>query len=106
MAPRTKNGRHINLREHWVRECREGNADVIFAHVQGGLNPSNLQTKIDVAPTFKRESKWHMRGIHGAAYQAQTAEPHRCCIDEAILRLARPDENAGREAQGCSREAF
>jgi hypothetical protein len=45
MAPQTKNGRHINLREHWVRECREGNTDVIFAHVQGGLNPFNLQTK-------------------------------------------------------------
>jgi hypothetical protein len=71
MVPQTKNGRHINLREHWVRDCKEGNTDVIFAHVGGGLNPSNLQTKIDKAPTFKRESKWHMRGIHDAAYQAQ-----------------------------------
>ena len=71
MVPQTKNGRHINLRKHWVRECREGNTDVIFAHVQGALNPSNLQTKIDAAPTFKRESKWLMSGIHDAAYQAQ-----------------------------------
>jgi hypothetical protein len=44
---------------------------VIFAHVQGGLNPSNLQTKIDVPKTFKKESKWHMRGIHDAEYKAQ-----------------------------------
>jgi hypothetical protein len=59
------------MHEHWVRECATGNTDVIFAHVKGALNPSDLQTKIDVAVTSKRESKWHMRGIHGADYQAK-----------------------------------
>ena len=74
MVPQTKQGRHINMREHWVRECATSNCDVIFAHVKSPLNPSNLLTKVDVATTYKRESKWLTRGIHDAKYQADLRE--------------------------------
>ena len=74
MVPQTKQGRHINMREHWVRECATSNCDVIFAHVKSPLNPSNLLTKVDVATTYKRESKWLTRGIHDAKFQADLRE--------------------------------
>ena len=54
-----------------MRECATSNCDVIFAHVKSPLNPSNLLTKVDVATTYKRESKWLTRGIHDAKYQYQ-----------------------------------
>ena len=67
-VPQTKQGRHLNLRAHWLRDIQTL-SDLVLAHLKGTLNASNVLTKVDVAVNFKREKEWLKRGIHDKKYQ-------------------------------------
>jgi hypothetical protein len=69
-VPQTKQGRHLNLRAHWLRDVQTL-SDLILAHLKGTLNAANVLSKVDTAVNFKREKEWLKRGIHDPAYQAQ-----------------------------------
>ena len=68
MVPSTKASRHINLREHWIREVLT-NGDLVLGFIKGEMNVANLDTKVLPAAQFKRESNWKLRGIHDDGYQ-------------------------------------
>jgi hypothetical protein len=69
-VPQTKQGRHLNLRAHWLRDVQTL-SDLVLAHLKGTLNAANVLSKVDTAVNFKREKLWLKRGIHDPAYQAQ-----------------------------------
>jgi len=62
-VPSTKASRHINLREHWIRDVL-ATSDLVVAFIPGPLNAANIGTKILGVPQFKRESAWYVLGIH------------------------------------------
>ena len=55
-VPSTKASRHINLREHWLREVLHV-SDMVIAFIPGPLNAANNGTKILGTPQFKKESE-------------------------------------------------
>jgi hypothetical protein len=67
-VPQTKQGRHLNLRAHWLRDVQTL-SDVVLAHIKGTLNVSNILTKVDTITAFKREKEWLKKGIHDPAYK-------------------------------------
>jgi hypothetical protein len=67
-VPETKSSRHINLREHWIRDILEL-GDLVPGFIPGALNAANVGTKILPGPQFKRESAWYLRGSHDEKYQ-------------------------------------
>ena len=69
-VPSTKASRHINLREHWLREVLHV-SDMVIAFIPGPLNAANNGTKILGTPQFKKESEWYLRGIHSMGYQGK-----------------------------------
>jgi hypothetical protein len=62
-VPSTKASRHINLREHWIREVLHL-SDLVIGFIPGPLNAANNGTKILGVPQFKKESEWTLHGIH------------------------------------------
>jgi hypothetical protein len=62
-VPSTKASRHINLREHWIREVLHL-SDLVIGFIPGPLNAANNGTKILGVPQFKKESEWALHGIH------------------------------------------
>jgi hypothetical protein len=72
-VPATKQSRHINLREHWIRDVLT-NGDLVLGFIAGTKNVANLLTKVLAAAQFKRESEWALRGIHSDVYQAEILE--------------------------------
>ena len=69
-VPQTKQGRHLNLRAHWLRDVQTL-SDLVLAHLKGTLNAANVLSKVDVAVNFKREKEWLKRGIHDPGYQRE-----------------------------------
>ena len=69
-VPSTKAGRHINLREHWIRDVLE-HGDLVIGFIPGPKNAANLNTKILGPVQFQLEAPWQMRGIHSDGYQME-----------------------------------
>jgi hypothetical protein len=69
-VPSTKAGRHINLREHWIRDVLEL-GDLVIGFIPGEKNVANLGTKVLNGIQFTRESLWMLRGIHSNLYQQE-----------------------------------
>ena len=67
-VPETKNSRHINLREHWIRDVME-KGDLVVGFIRGVMNAANVGTKILPRAQFQKEGGWYLRGIHGEDYQ-------------------------------------
>ena len=71
-VPETKQSRHINLREHWIRNVLHL-GDLITGFIPGKLNAANVGTKILARVQFILEGGWYLRGIHSMVYQDQIA---------------------------------
>lgn len=69
-VPETKNSRHINLREHWIREVME-KGDVVIGFLKGTMNAANVGTKILPRAQFLKEGGWYRRGIHSIKFQQE-----------------------------------
>ena len=69
-VPETKNSRHINLREHWIRDVME-KGDLIIGFIAGTMNAANVGTKILPRAQFLKEGGWYRRGIHSHKFQDQ-----------------------------------
>jgi hypothetical protein len=80
-VPETKNSRHINLREHWIRDVME-KGDLVVGFIRGVMNAANVGTKILPRAQFQKEGGWYLRGIHGEDYQDEI----QCTLSELWMR--------------------
>lgn len=67
-VPETKQSRHINLREHWIRNVLHL-GDLVVAFIPGPKNAARVGTKILPRVQFELEGGWYLRGIHSIEYQ-------------------------------------
>jgi hypothetical protein len=79
-VPETKNSRHINPREHWIRDVI-AKGDLIIGFIAGTMNAANVSTKILPRAQFLKEGGFGTDAVSiHISFRTKSREHSMICI--------------------------